>query len=134
MRRDAVTVEEQAKRAPGRKDRKRYCKPNRGAHTPVMVKPSMFAGKQCGWRPDFQPRTGEWVPDWLCIHQEECSGCGRFFCFVRGEDCPDFRPATPGERQELDAEIERRAQVRREYEARKPVVTGPQSYRRSRRM
>lgn len=130
----AVAADEQdpAKHAPGRKDRKHYCKPARGRHTPVLTKRSTFVTAECRWQVLWSARTGRWVTGWLCVHQEECSACGRFFRFVYGEDCPDWHPPEPGEQQALDAEIARRDQVRQEYVSRKPVVIGPQGYRRSR--
>jgi hypothetical protein len=131
----AVTAEERdpSKPSPGRKDRKNYCKPNRGPHTPALAKRSTFVTAECRWQVLWSSRTGGWVTGWLCVHQEECSACGRFFRFVHGDDCPDWRPARPDEQQALDAEISRRMQAWEQRKSRKPVVAGPQSYRRTRR-
>jgi hypothetical protein len=128
----AVAVEEQdpSRRPPGKKDRRAYCKPTHGQHTPTLVKRGTFT-KACRWRLDFDPRHREWVPEWLCFHEEVCSGCGKVLSVIGEKDCPDWHEPAGSEREKLDAEIARRTAVRNEYEARKPVPAGPQGYRRA---
>ena len=119
------------KRAPGRKA-KSWCKPNRGPHTPVMVKAKERTGSSCHWRLSWAWRSKDWTLGWLCFHQEECSGCGKVIRVAAGQDCPDWRPVRPEEQQAFDVEIARRVGVEREWTSRKPAVTGPQGYRRPR--
>jgi hypothetical protein len=128
--RSAVVVAEErdpSKRSPGRKD-KAYCKPAHGPHLPVLVVPPV-GGKTpaCGWRPSWSPREREWEPGWTCFHQQECTTCGKYFRRIGGEECPDWHPLTAEEVREIDARnsvlVERRIR-------RKPVITGPQGYRR----
>lgn len=131
----AVAAEERdpEKRAPGRKDRKNYCKPNRGAHAPVMVmRPFLSRPVSCQWTLKWDCRDRCWVPEWRCWHQEECGACGKVFRLMLGEDCPNWHPVSAEERAALDAEIERRAQARQKWVSRRPAVAGPQGYRRPR--
>lgn len=129
----AIADEERdpSKRSPGRKD-KDYCKPARGPHTPVLVV-RQYGGKTptCEWRASWSVRFQGWEPGWTCFHEEECADCGKWFRHLNGTDCPDWRPITPQEESAISAQAAEMTARREAWARRKPVVTGPQGYRRA---
>lgn len=123
----AAAAEPVVKRPPGKKDPD-LCKALHWApHKPVL-RIREFSWKKplkCAWR-NFWSRD---VPEWDCNHEEVCSGCGKVLRITVGAaGCPDFHEITETEQQALDTEIElwrvRRAARRR------PVIDGPQGYRK----
>jgi hypothetical protein len=75
---------------PGKKDRRAWCKVNKGPHTLVL---GMFEGRwTCGWN-GYWRRGAPSTVSWRCYHQEVCSGCGKITRrFDLGADCPDYEP------------------------------------------
>jgi hypothetical protein len=49
---------------------------------------------------------------------------------IGDRECPEWHPITDAERSRVEAEIERRREHRSARAERKPVITGPQGYRR----
>jgi hypothetical protein len=87
--------------------------------------------------PDWSTETHGYVLGWACHHREVCSvpGCGKVFRepWELGDDeCPAY-PGTPEQRAVAEAQMaeyeDRRARL---PWRRKPVITGPQGYRRGR--
>jgi hypothetical protein len=117
----------QGKRPPGKKDPS-LCKAAhwKGPHRPEVREGTPGYGKPpCHW-------SASWANDepcWSCRHEEACSGCGKVLRTKLGTDCPDWHPMTAPERAAV-AEEARRHQEHRA--ARKPVIAGPQGYRRKR--
>lgn len=134
--REAVQAEEldPAKRAPGRKDRKHWCKSARGPHTPVVE--LMQIGNRvpvCRWIVTWSRADQAFQPVWSCAHQQVCSSCGRWFRYLVGDQCPDYRTPTDVERRVLAVDVAR-LQVRRDAQVRRrPEIRGPQGYRRRRK-
>jgi hypothetical protein len=129
----AITAEEQdpAKRAPGRKDKKAHCKQTHGPHiAQVVIRINLPRPVRCGWVLSWDMRKKEWTTSWSCYHDVVCSACGKVLGLM-GE-CPAKTPVTPAERRALDEEIIRRMEDQERYRTAKPVIAGPQSYRRSR--
>lgn len=116
----------QGKRPPGKKN-PALCKAAhwKGPHQPETVKREVIPGKTpaCGWHVSW---TGD-KPWWSCQHEELCGGCGKVLRYGLREHCPDWHPMTSAERAAADVEIARHQEHR---EARKRVITGPQSYRK----
>lgn len=89
---------EQAKRAPAKKDRKRWCRGKSGVPHDVRavldprrvewVKRVRALDKPCEWV--INRRTGK--PGWYsCSHLVRCVNCGRVMDRVK-ENCPDYTP------------------------------------------
>lgn len=123
---------EPARKAPGRKDTRRWCRGKPGVgHAPVLVFRPVLARLACAWRPDWPYEHACWE----CYHQEECGRCGKVlrtsWQLAAGE-CPAY-PGDPAQRAAAEAECaEIRERVEASRQARRPVVTGPQGYRRRR--
>lgn len=130
----AAAAREPAKRPPAKKDPS-LCKGAhwKGPHTPEVQsrRGGYPLGKGChwyigGWSADLQPA-------WSCHHLWICSGCGKDLGNVLQNDCPDFREITSEEKDVLDEQLrdydERRSMWRWR---RKPVIEGPQGYRKKR--
>ncbi|MGH3304439.1 MAG: hypothetical protein ACRDOK_22710 [Streptosporangiaceae bacterium] len=122
-----------AKRSPARKDTKAWCrgKPGRG-HKPVLVaRPWSTHRTECGWGVHW------WQSDrrvtWACVHREECLECGKVLrARVSCAECPGY-PGTPEQKTAAEAGLAQQVARWEGWRARRrPVVTGPQGYRRSR--
>lgn len=68
---------------------------------------------------------------WDCIHQEICTGCSRDL--HKGEGlglrCPDY-PGSPEQKQEAIAKFLEQESRSRRYWRKRPVISGPQGYRK----
>lgn len=144
--RDAVVAEQshpevvpQGKRPPGKKDPS-LCKAAhwKGPHQPVlrMQEYGWRRSTACKWGPSWPVPDGE--PSWRCSHEEVCKGCGKVLRIsIEAWECPDFHPVTDEERAAIEAErVEHEARVaelrERNHWKPRPVITGPQGYRRKR--
>ena len=130
----AAADPEPPKRAPGRKDTRRWCQGKVGVeHTPeVALKGGLR--RTCGWRPRWRLDARRFRADWECWHEERCANCGkvsRYLGSLGAADCPDF-PGDDQQRQAAVAEAIQWNERRAERPPRKPVITGPQGYRRQR--
>jgi hypothetical protein len=98
---------EPARRAPARKDTRRWCHGKPGLeHETVVVLHSQY-GHTCGWRehgrwaqtgpvpprgvtlPKWPKQGREWIVtgrDWSCMHEVQCQVCGKFLGTVA--ECP----------------------------------------------
>jgi hypothetical protein len=140
----AVTDDPAREKAPGRQKRGE-CKGPDGWHTthdPVITWALDQLGREdrdCGWRPfgcwDKLLRVYAYVPAWTCRHEEKCQRCSHLITqsYSMKQRCPLFTgqpvPASvlaDCERKEAEA-AERTSNWRW---ARKPVITGPQGYRK----
>jgi hypothetical protein len=121
----------QGKRPPGRKDRN-LCKAAhwKGPHQPEFtITQGGWSRGECRWGISW---TDPDQPSWICRHEERCAGCGRVLrTSVSSAECPDFRPVTEQEQAAIEAEIVRREQVV-PWRRQRPVITGPQGYRKKR--
>lgn len=120
-------------RIPGRKNPD-LCKGThwKGPHDPrIEVNTSGWTGgrEECGWSV-WSWRSSE--PYWWCRHVLICAGCGKNFGGVPMSQCPLYHAVTPAEQAALDAEVTRQDEHRAAWRIRKPVITGPQRYRRKR--
>lgn len=70
-------------------------------------------------------------PRWFCDHEEFCAGCGKILRFhLEPGRCPDFHPMTDADRARVEASLERHRELDAARQARKPVIAGPQGYRK----
>lgn len=79
-----------ARRAPGRKNRRAWCRGKVGvAHVVEVTIPSnAHAWKRgCSW-------STWWPGRWFCDHIYACKNCGKHLATVMPEDCP-MREAQP---------------------------------------
>ncbi len=85
-----------AKRAPRRKNTKRWCRGKEGReHVVVVARDSYFSDEnrwKCGMVRSWKNRD-EWV--WRCFHILRCENCGKILergdgYLGQGEKCPDF--------------------------------------------
>lgn len=139
--RRAVDDDPAGKPPPGRKDPSR-CKGNHGGpHIPVIAlhheTPEDEFRSRCRWIPVWSRKEKTCVAGWHCEHVERCVKCGLIIERFAGRDrCPVY-PGT--EEQKAVAEQEafewnerRRTASNRLSSVRKPVINGPQGYRRKR--
>jgi hypothetical protein len=134
LRSGAITADEgsRPKRAPGKKD-PALCKAAhwKGPHVPGLIKnePLFRRESPCRW-------DASWMadgPEWFCYHEERCTGCGRVLrSRINREECPEFHPITDDELAAVEAEIKRHEDIIAARAARRPVIDGPQGYRRKR--
>ena len=131
---------EPAKRAPARKDTRRWCKGKPGReHVPRIVRlRTGYVSRSCEWVPRYDWRAIRAGDDnfpvrWACGHFESCANCGKILRDLGGipvAECESY-PGSDAQRAAAEREaaefLERRAGRRRN---RKPPVTGPQGYRR----
>jgi hypothetical protein len=121
--------EPDGKRPPGKKDPD-LCK---GQHWKSTHTPEIGLGKTryktvCGWRVDYKDETY-----WFCLHVLTCSGCGKDFGGVFMKQCPLYHDVTPAEQAWIGKEIEERKERRARWKIHhRPVITGPQGYRKKR--
>jgi len=107
--RDAAQADpEPAKRGPGKKDTRRWCRGKLGVEHQVQVVLHAWYGHGCGWRetghwvrtgpmppkgvtlPKWRRTGQEWVVTgrrWSCSHEYQCQACGKYLGPV--PDCPD---------------------------------------------
>lgn len=131
-RREAAS--EPAKRPPGRKDRWARCKGNHGGPHEMAITPhpGRYTGHpaRCCWRPAWNHREGIHAAAWSCRHHEACIHCGKEArSFVSRDECPDY-PGTGGQRAAAEAQGAEWDEHRAALDTRRPVITGPQGYRR----
>jgi len=137
----AINDDPAAKPPPGKKDPAR-CKGNHGdSHEPVVQfrygnTPQECNGRyQCRYTVKWNLKEHKLVPGWNCNHQLACDKCGKIFSIILGRDrCPVY-PGDTEQLADIERQIEERNELRRTsptWNKRKPVITGPQGYRRKR--
>ena len=128
QRRMAAQDDPAVRRPPGKKD-PGLCKAAHWAKPHVPVFRLHDERKPCHWWINW---FGEIA--WDCNHMQACSGCGKILDhFVKGKRCPDWREATPEETARLERELEEkllRIAAFRARRVKRPVITGPQGYRK----
>jgi hypothetical protein len=121
-------------------------KKGRGKKDPALCKAAHWKGPH---QPEFRIRdygyrthgVCEWraswfkeEPGWFCLHEETCAGCGKILRDrLPKQECPDFHPIAPQEKAAVEDKIARRSELtaaRSSRYKRKPVITGPQGYRK----
>jgi hypothetical protein len=123
-----------APRPKARKDTRSWCRGKTGVeHTGTLV--LQVAGPrplECCWRHRF---LGDREIRWECWHREACARCGRVLrepWQLEDSECPAW-PGSGEQRAAAEREAARSVERWREWQAqRRPVVTGPQGYRRRR--
>jgi hypothetical protein len=127
-----------AKKAPGKKD-PAMCK---GTHWkephPAVLRIRTFPWQKnpatCGWWITY--KAGQMVTVYHCLHRETCGLCEKILRNrLPPEQCPGFHAITTAEQAAIDAEITRREEAAatravKYPRLRKPVITGPQGYRK----
>lgn len=138
VRTDTARDPDPAKRAPAKKDTRHFCKGKPGVeHVPAIVQDERAPGwlkAGCGWRADWRVRLRGYDAGWHCQHREICTGCGKILRegWDVGRECPDY-PGDPDQRVAAVAEAARLEARHEEWAGRRrPVITGPQGYRRQR--
>jgi hypothetical protein len=139
----AEDVREPAKKAPGRKDTRAWCRGKVGVeHVPVIAVdhtiPALKGGPRCEWKASWDWKAQAYATWWYCPHHEVCGKCGKVLRERRdilSRECPDY-PGDPDQRAAVEASIPELEKRRRErgvrWPYRKPVITGPQGFRRRR--
>lgn len=128
---------EPPKRAPARKDTRHYCKGKPGVeHVPHLVRHPLFWRRDdpgCRWQASWTTRDGGYAACWACDHREECERCGKVLRdHIPAAECPAY-PGIPEDRAAAEEEALRiRERVAGRQSRWKPVITGPQGYRRRR--
>jgi hypothetical protein len=118
---------------PGRKDTRENCKGRPGRpHVPVIVpgdRPEPWLA--CKWVSRWDSAVRAFgVVGWDCSHRERCARCGKVIregWQLRRAECPAY-PGDARQKAEAEASAARRAADR--PRPRRPVITGPQGYRR----
>lgn len=131
----AAAIAEPARKPPARKDTRSWCRGKEGReHVPVLAfapPPWHDRPSACRWR---QRMAGPGIA-WECFHRQECANCGKVLAAswqLPRDECPSY-PGFPAQRAAAGAEAAEAARRRAEWQARRrPVITGPQSYRRRR--
>lgn len=116
----AVTEEQRAdpgpaKRPPGRKDTRQWCKGIEGRlHVREIIydgRPSYHARDGCVWAPAWSRRLRGWSGvAWDCFHVEQCTECKKILRKrheLELSECPDY-PGTPEQKTAAAAEVQRR--------------------------
>jgi hypothetical protein len=122
----------EGKRPPGKKD-PNLCKGQhwKGSHTlePVINVNGWRSKKECGWGISWV--WGDCKPVWYCCHELICSGCGKNP--GKSPECPLYHEITTAEQAFLDEEIRKSQERHAAWRLRrKPVINGPQGYRKKR--
>jgi hypothetical protein len=133
----AAAAAEPAGKAPGRKDRWARCKGARGAAHVLAITPRDLPGSHhpardgCRWYPFYEHKTLSFRAGWSCRHHEACVNCGKESRYsVSTGECPVF-PGTTEQQSEAEAEAWQMSEHHADrWRRRKPVITGPQGYRR----
>jgi hypothetical protein len=129
--RAAAANDDVPKRAPGKKD-KNLCKAAhwKGPHTPELRMGPVYGrmGSRCGWGVSWHSSG----PAYLCYHEEVCTGCGKVMRISIGkEECPAYAPLTDERRAQIEQQLEEsRLRRARWLGRRRPVIDGPQGYRK----
>jgi hypothetical protein len=97
--RDAAQADpDPARKAPGKKDKRRWCRGKPGVEHRTAIVLHSEHGHRCGWRETGRwvqtgpvaakgitlpkwPRKREWVVTgrtWVCLHELQCQVCGKF--------------------------------------------------------
>jgi hypothetical protein len=123
----------EGKRPPGKKNpdlcKGRHWKgPHQGELVTVIL---VLRQKECGWR---VRSWGDESVYWFCHHQEHCRDCGKVLRIsLYRDECPLYHDITPSEQEVLDRELEAALERRAKWRIRRrPVITGPQGYRKKR--
>lgn len=113
-----------AKRPPGRKDTRTWCKGKQGrAHTPALIPDPWPWRHGCAWYPSW---TVAGTANWSCQHREVCTACGKVLRHrISDSECPAY-PGDPAQK----AEAVRKSSAPRFSYRRRRVITGPQGYRK----
>jgi hypothetical protein len=128
-----------AKKVPPGKKNPSLCKAThwKGSHQPELRLHALGWRRPvtCQWDISWRSKNGE--PSWHCNHDEVCAGCGKVLRIsISEQECPDFHPITSDERAAIEAkQAENDARMaaavtKHPGRWRKPVITGPQGYRR----
>lgn len=88
---------EQSRRAPGKKDTKRWCRGKVGVEHEIETRLEsaiLWRDKTtpCGWSYGARNRKS-WF--W-CAHEDKCTRCGKTL-WLKPEDCPDWTEAPRGQ-------------------------------------
>ena len=126
-----------AGKSPGRKDPSR-CKGNHGGpHVPVIAlhheTPEDELRSRCRWSPVWSREEKTCVAGWHCEHENRCAKCGLILERFAGRDrCPVY-PGADQQKAVAEREASEQNERRRMMAPRrKPVINGPQGYRRKR--
>jgi hypothetical protein len=124
----------EGKRPPGKKNPD-LCKGQhwKGPHTPeaVVNVNGWHSKNECGWGVSWI--WGNCEPVWYCRHVLICSGCGKDLGKPSVEECPLYHEITPEEQTLLDEKIRESEERHLAWQQRrKPVIQGPQGYRKKR--
>jgi hypothetical protein len=118
---------------PGKKDRKGRCKVAKGAH--ILAKTKRLDLYTCRYSLIWNRAHQKWDIGWNCFHEVRCSACGKVFAsMVSDEECPDWRILSKSRREELSEQIALREEARTRNRRVQPKVTGPQHYRRPKKV
>lgn len=131
----AEAITEPEPRVPGRKDRRTVCKAAPGRqHEPrvIYAAPRFRPGDSCRWHPSWNWKAGRYETGWLCFHAEHCTHCGKVFrTSVTCTECPAY-PGSAEQRAGADATGAEQTRETAARRSRRPVISGPQRYRRGR--
>ena len=136
-RRAAADDPEPAKRPPGRKNTRDWCKGKVGReHVPALeLEPPALTNWICQWRSDWRVRLQGHAIGWHCCHREICQQCRKVLrepWEIGRTGCPLY-PGDPEQKAAAEAEaVEAEGRYREWAQRRRPVTTGPQGYRRKR--
>lgn len=121
-----------AKLPPGRKDTRSWCKGKPGRdHKPAIDDEALGTPLlTCKWIIRWDKDEGCYAAGWNCLHRERCTQCRKVLreCWqLTRAECPLY-PGDTGQRQDAEA---RAAQLgTRRWRRRRPLIDGPQGYRR----
>jgi hypothetical protein len=129
----------EGKRPPGKKDPD-LCKARhwKGPHTPELRVRAPWSRRRadrvsCYWGLPYWSDIGQ-QPLWYCSHEEHCSGCGKILrTRISDVECPLYHEIIKAEREAIETEAGKIRDQRAKWRYRKrPLITGPQGYRKKR--
>jgi len=136
-RRATADDPEPARRPPGRKNTRDWCKGKVGREHELGITlgsyPWCLRDGGCRWLARWSLREETWTAQWVCAHHESCSRCGKVFrepWDLAAAECPAFTEDGHAEAAAEAARIGARSALR--PRARRRVIDGPQGYRRKR--